>query len=913
MGKGGLGGSGAPAGHNMVLEYRQTIYYVMPTVGEYTDPKILYWGQLNDGDVGNAGKDGLNREGIKQAEKLKLVNTTQTISRYKSYVRENLPNNIRESGLQKLLEELEGDEIVLSLQDTMGLVDELNDFESQYFRLRNQISFVPYVESLSSRISNHMKKIESDENYLNDDVNIMTFLNTAAQSKLSSIRKNMNHISIIGLFEYVDTLGQHVKELCNSKHDVNIIQYHAEYEKLMDSKLDLVHAFIYDGLIPEIELILREFEQEIYTLMNAVTNRENASNTDTIDENKRKLENSLQLYRMLEPVKMTSSVLGFLIKLGRIMADTVSDTEIIAKIFVHDPNYHEDEKLLSIAPNVDSHLDELKDKFKTRYRFFLEELIDIDKELNEYADKDDNMVEIKNKIAETNETINDLLIDTYLQDPVMLESTRQELKDLIIKKQSTLKNEDDSQFDISRVLNLIDLADTTVDMYVQIRDDQEQLQLLIDSLKTKQTKLKNWKEIERKVYDTLISELLDVDNVVAILRQSLEEKKEIDLDIGKWNIQIGLIQAKALFHELLINYSDIDINVQRCVERVIDGLAVIIDVYDRIESYSVNSKLDAILGRVVANLTLDTDSENVNNTIVTLKKMTQTNLMLEQYEMTMQTIVQHQFPFGDILLKTFALPSNLLYNDTDKIADAIGEKINDLKEQIKSLQISIGKYDREIFRDVEFSSSSTSAASPFYVWKNNEIKTELTKFLQGEEITVKADITKGVNQNAVKFREIGIHFKVVNDTVQNELDAELEHFGISMTMLGHSYYRCGNRFYFISVDDNIVIDYSMKKGSNGKPSKSNDIYRQINKSNYFLSPYTTWRIKLTNETTGFEKLHHFQHENIDLELIGYGQYFKDGKSFSHEICNDQLDNYYNYDDTIASLDSIEELSIQIEI
>lgn len=901
-----MGGNGSRAGHNVVLEYRQTIYYEMPTVGQFTDPKILFWQQLNDGAAGSNGKDGLNQEEIKQPEKLEMINPIQTISRYKSYVRENLANNIRESGLHKFLEELDTDEIVLSLQDTMGLVTELQDMDNHYFRLRNKISFVPFVQSLLSRISNYMRNVESE-----DDLNILTFLHTAAQSKLSSIRKNMNHVSIIGLYDYVNALGQHIEELRDNENDVNVIQYHVEYKKSMDSKIDLVHEIIKDGLIPEVVNVIRDFEQQIFTLLNALTSQENATQRDIIDENKRKLADLLQLNRMLEPVKMISSVLGFLIKLARIMADTVSDTEIIANIFVQDPNYHEDEKLLSI--DVDSHLNELKEKFKIGYKFFLEELIDIGEELNEYSDEDENMAEIINKILETNDTINDSLSDTSVLEPVMLESLRQELKDFIIRKQPA--DEKDSKFDVTRVLNLISLADSTIEIYDLVRDDREQVRLLMESLETKQSHLENWKAIERKMYETIVSELLDIDNIVAILEQSLKEKLEIDLDIGKWNIQSGLIEVKASFRKMLISYPGININVQRCVDRVIEGLAVIVDVYDRIESYSVYSKLDAVLGKVIPNITLDTDSEAVNDTITTLKKTIQTNLILEQYEMAMQTIVQHQFPFADILVKSFALPSDLWYNDTDNVADKTNEQIDELKDQIKSLQISIGKYDREVFRNIEFSSSSTSAASPFYVWKNSEIKAELMKLLRGEEITIKADITKGVNQNAVKFKEIGIHFKIqTNDTVQNEFDAELEHFGVSMTMLGHSYYRCGTRFYFIPVDDNIVIDYSMKKGSNGKPFESNEMYRQISLSNYFLSPYTTWKIKLI-KTNGsdFEKISRFHDEFMDLELFGSGQYFKDGKSFSHEICNELLDKYYHYDSTIASLDSIDELSIPVKI
>ena len=115
-----------------------------------------------------------------------------------------------------------------------------------------------------------------------------------------------------------------------------------------------------------------------------------------------------------------------------------------------------------------------------------------------------------------------------------------------------------------------------------------------------------------------------------------------------------------------------------------------------------------------------------------------------------------------------------------------------------------------------------------------------------------------------------------------------------MTMISNNYYRCDKRVYHLPIDRNIVIEQSMKHDSDGLPIKQNDVYKKISESNYFLSPYGLWSIKLENERNNVT-LQRFENEIIDVELIGRGQYLKNVESVSRDICNSQLDKYYFLD------------------
>lgn len=173
------------------------------------------------------------------------MGTTQTKIDESSY----LANNIRESGLKKFLEELDEDEVVQSFYDTMGFVNELYGLEEQYFQLRDKISFVPFVKTLLQRINDYVK-LEVPAK----DQDVLTYLYTAILSKMCSIRKNLNYVSVIDPFKSVDASGEHIAELSNVANQEKIVGYYDKYKSAMYMKIELAIEFIINTLIPEIDI-----------------------------------------------------------------------------------------------------------------------------------------------------------------------------------------------------------------------------------------------------------------------------------------------------------------------------------------------------------------------------------------------------------------------------------------------------------------------------------------------------------------------------------------------------------------------------------------------------------------------------------------------------------------------------------
>ncbi|GFR21992.1 uncharacterized protein TNCT_343272 [Trichonephila clavata] len=162
---------------------------------------------------------------------------------------------------------------------------------------------------------------------------------------------------------------------------------------------------------------------------------------------------------------------------------------------------------------------------------------------------------------------------------------------------------------------------------------------------------------------------------------------------------------------------------------------------------------------------------------------------------------------------------------------------------------------------------------PFFVWKNEQYKNEISKLFSGREIALKADVSlSDSNKEAIKFYAIDVNFKSKNETIQTQIYNTLAGFDIKMTHTGNSYYRYDDKIYLIT-STNVTIIRSWERDDDKVPIRKNDVYVKIQHGNLTLSPYAVWKFQLIKATDEipFQALEVFR-DQIDLELIGCGSY-----------------------------------------
>lgn len=374
-------------------------------------------------------------------------------------------------------------------------------------------------------------------------------------------------------------------------------------------------------------------------------------------------------------------------------------------------------------------------------------------------------------------------------------------------------------------------------------------------------------------------------SIIAINRDD-SPKSPIVMSMNKWHIQNAIRDCKEHIMKMILDFN-VGRDLQNCIDKLNESMVLLIGVYDQIDEYSEKAKLASYIANIASAHSQPTRDSEYNDVICQLTKMIKTNLILEQYEIAMNAFKQHKFPFAHCYLSKFEMPESLKFDDVDGLKQIAIEKIEALKADLEYTNVSIEKYDEDIV---------SAEKLKFYTWHHNDIKDDIGKLLQGEEVTLKADIAKGMNENAVKFKKIEIFLKLRTAAAQQRLNEKLESFKVVMTMVGNSYYRCGKRSYCMAVDDKIVIKYSIKKNDKGEPDVVNEVYNKIRDGYFFLSPYTMWTIKLVGD---FTELNEFKNEIIDLQLQGSGQYVKHSSNIENEFVPHVLDKYYDFSGIIS--------------
>lgn len=196
IGRGGSGGAGTLNGNNRKIEFK---IYTERWLSIRTQKK--YWFEIHvdePGDeipAGKFGRNGVNSVGIEQPRVYKPLNPSFTVSEYKNFAREHDTNNIRRTEIRSFLIDLYKDQRIQALYNMVGLINELQTMENQYFHSRDKKSFIPYFKSLLNRTKEYAKNHAQSA----EVTNVLNYLYTATFQKLATIWSRCNQVSAIDL------------------------------------------------------------------------------------------------------------------------------------------------------------------------------------------------------------------------------------------------------------------------------------------------------------------------------------------------------------------------------------------------------------------------------------------------------------------------------------------------------------------------------------------------------------------------------------------------------------------------------------------------------------------------------------------------------------------------------------------
>lgn len=817
------------------------------------------------------GADGSNERGLEYPEIVSFASPGDVINDFKSFARRNLANSSNQATLKQFLKDLDENEQISSLYDTLSLVHEVNKLENQYILLRNEISFAPILNSILERIDKYAKHFpEPIENK-----NILMWLRTIVLESLNKWSNIKGATTIVNLPEYLVEIQNNIVKLSALENDANTNAVQREYEQFLDEQIELANKSIQTEILPKIESALIEISSQTILLIKELVIRQDKYKEYDQDVQQEVVDSIPDVTEWDNVTNSNNSLSSLMIPLKVIM---INDFRAKKKKKLRNTEIDTYEYWCVASGD--------KYKISNEYELFLQCINDIEGELNQLPNDglSYDMNEIQKKISQSKSVLIDNIQSNKTENVADVNEIRNDLSNFFIHKKSMLEPSHSLSSLLEYATELLDFYNAPINSYEQfiiaplmnMQYSPSSYPSVHETARKAQVDLEYYNNY---VYNQLVWRFQKMEEIVdEIKNYNLSKHHYFELDISKFRAQTIIRDVQAFFRQVG-NESLVDEILYRSFEKFEDSVNILIGFYDKI--YLLNKE------KLMNNFT-ETNSKKspyssndlLNEAVDLLKQNIQRNLILDQYETAMNTFNQYQFPFAHISMPRFKLSTNL---GNDNILTAI-DHINYLKGKGSVQSLTIGMNDNMIIQGIEFNSNNESYIGPFYTWKKNE---NINRLLKGEEIELNASIEGGPNLSAIRFNEVGIHLKGTDENKQKQLDETLHHFGIVMSMSGKTYYKCMDQIYSFVADENIVINYSFKRDRSGQPLMMNKVYQKLKEIDYMLSPYTTWRIKLIGSTESFKKLREFEKVDMDIELSGHGQYIQN-ESLTSEICDREL-------------------------
>lgn len=813
-----------------------------------------------------------------------------------------MANSIWKSDLEHFVGRLASNESLDSFFGIIDLIEEFNRLEGQYFRLHKQIDFRQFYESLQHRIERYVKHIGESS----DERESVKLLYTAVISKLQSMNTNGNHIAVTNLLTYIGTINSSISKLAEDKRVEYISEQRDNYKHALDEKMNSANLMVQLMVVPAIEKVFNETETNIQELLNEaiVKHNETEKALEIAKENKKKLQKSMLWHNILAPLKVIGGLLSLAGPEGALAGAAVSGVSSFAESVID--GSLKPQKISTPAAPYKELIQKITKDFMRQQLLFSEQLRDLDAILS--GTNATGFDEIRNVVRDVTIQVdkNTKFDKTFVTNYTSKVETAKKLIDKVLNKTLShydkLKDED-KVAKIKTMQKLLKVTDVGIDIYKQNREDSSKLDEINSQIYNLQDQLNTWKQYEEDIKGIMLPQLKEIEASFDKASKDLSGRSHVELDISKWKIKSALADLKKLFREMAsAQKSLLEGDLVHCIEKVGEGITTMITVYDRIDSYAEQSKLASLISNVALGSKDKIDDPALRKAAMDLDKIVLANLILERFESVMQSLKQHKFPHARRYLKEFyKLGPDLQSNDTEGVLKTVTENINHLVDELTISKSSLETLDINTFSDQSF-----GPGRPFFTWRHQDFGHDIQQLLMGNHMTLKSDISNGMNYTAVKFKEISIYFKLANADRQKKLDELLEKYEIVMEMVGNAYYRCNNRIYYVSMDKTVVLIFHMVKG---RVVGKNDIYEKISNGDYFLSPYTVWNMQLTplgysptrqvrqvqEYYDRYDELLPFKNERMELQLTGLGQIVKNKIKTEVEMCSSDLDNYYTLD------------------
>lgn len=878
----GVAGSGGKGGQNGKQFTVAHIGYFNNGVGNEIRRQRSN-GCQHDGAIGTKPNDN-HGDGIDPNSE--TIKPYRALNGFKSFARSKLKDNHRELDLRDFLMAIDN---TTQINSNLSLIDFVNEFESmeqQFVILKKDISPKPFYLSFVRRLEMFNSTIMITAK--DDEHKVFRMLYTAVLSKINA--QNQKAATVVDLQKYLGVILENIAESNLLRQSLSIREESHKYNNLLDEKINKGSEIIKSQIAPEMSLIFDNIDTGMMNLVDQIIDEHNQTEQDLAKAKQleRKIaaniiqQKSFMFLNLAVGVLLTISGIGA--TAGALITAGLTAVEQLAK---------------NEVTEIDKTYTMVKSAYNDRYLLLKTKLIDTEKALKEF-ENEHSLDPVREKSSDIKKKIDAAIREGKVLRFSQLREWQEGCSTVLNEHAELEKKKPNPKKKIINVLNkfakLIDLGEIAMSRYRDIEQDETKLAEAHKQVVELQNKLILLERKEEFLIETMMPMLEETKSMLKNLIAELSKNKtQVEIDIGKWKVKGMLTKLQYALQDTFDADSQ---QLTRLFDRAKECMLLLLDIFDRCETARDQQKFANYISSLVSKPTYDeiTNNTELRYALVGMKNTIVNNIILERHDCAIKALKQHKFPFAAYFLSKFDLNAN------QQLQQLQDDAKRNVRRMIEILNLNDAEATEETNDIVVGQPSDPSTV--FFRWNHTSFNTSevVSNLFRGKEIFLNANIRKQSDKNAVKFKEIELMFKIANNqSRENELRLILENFFINMTMGENGYYRCNNDIYYCPNDGIVVIYYKMKRASNGKPEKLNETYKKIIEApRFFLTPYTTWQIRLQIEPTlryaekiqAWENLRLFSNEVIDIELRGLEEYVRRNSTTSEKYCQDDLNQFY---------------------
>lgn len=897
MGMNGEGGSGGRevANKQCVLiteEYQKNSIF---SIFSYKTAMMV------DGSTQPPGENGISGINCSNgtSKQFDAYNPAEAFINYTYHAREHLANETQVSDLLGFLNHLNDDADLKALYDAPNvLITEFQSIEHHYFKLRNEISFIPFYESLCNRIVIYHKSFINNRSV--DEVKAINYLYTAVKSRLFAQTQAV-HIGVVNVLKFLQIVRRKMETLKKKRRRDHIRKYRDEFKNELDKKITAAKSMIEHVVLPSIQRTIEEIDGQIKYLLKDLVDTENLAEMEKekAEKNQDTMQMKLVFYAMLGPLKLAQTALtllgpagmlgGAVIDAGVIAAENLIDKALpLEKITIP--------KSLLIKKEVDRISNETKHHFE-QLNAQLSILLEVLKPVfvrfkNELQPLKIDMNQLNATIQEVIKTNPTLSVDLIKQ----VDNARDELMNGVVFAMKFLQDQHSTEAAVlntikalMRMKSFLAFGQTGLKIFEQISSDTGKLNEANSIVAEIDHELQMIRKHKLNIYYVMVPQLQLMAQSSNFLADNIDGKSHTSLVIERWSIQNSMKGVRNQFNQMSKSFLVNDDNIMNCIDKISTSITTVIDVYDHIDSYNEKAQLAELISGIAESAQDDFkdgfSDQHLKDAVEKVEMAIDGNLALEQYEIAMTALKQHKFPYA----KNYSRWLEWHPNSSPTDIEVMDQKVNELEIELELEQITFSQFND----NGKYFMHSES----FYKWDYGRYTDDITNLLKGNAILLNADINNSdLNWSAIKFKEIWIRILLKSRSKQKHFDNVLRKFHLNMVMVGNDYYRCANRIYYFTLEKLVPFKFIMENDRPKNPDIIHNNYGMLRSSEPFLSPYTTWKFFLEpidRVKTSFAQLEPFVNQVSEMLLEGIGQYMDE--QFLRQYCNEDLDRYYRLD------------------